>query len=282
MKLFSFATIVAVAGIGHVLAVPLLVVPPSDISSVNLRLGQAVGDKTESVPKMRKKGPCRAHRFSQKAVEVSNLFREAFGLPLIKTSGHPGFDDGRVKILPFIGTPNTFAPVHGKDAEGFNVISVSTLHDRPPHHGHHRHAHAHGRHRHHGGHHHLGKGSFINRIHYSIMNLGRWEGRAVAFVLGCGIGVLLRMFFVLAVVIYRAVKGQRGEEQHEYSQITIIEEFVDSSKSSPPVYVDEKFPIEEVVDNSKSSPKSSPPSYVDENYPVVESVKAPSSSEESK
>lgn len=40
-----------------------------------------------------------------------------------------------------------------------------------------------GRHRHHKGQHHLDK-EFINRIHYSIMNLGRWEGRAVAFVLG--------------------------------------------------------------------------------------------------
>ena len=99
---------------------------------------------------------------------------------------------------------------------------------------------------------------------------------------GCGIGVLLRMLFVLAVVMYRAVKGQRDEEQHEYSQITIIEEFVDVPKSSPPSYLDEKVPIEEIVDNTKSS-KSSPPSYVDEKYPaVVETVNAPSNSEGSK
>ena len=90
------------------------------------------------------------------------------------------------------------------------------------------------------------------------------------------------MLFVLAVVMYRAVKGQRGEEQHEYSQITIIEEFVESAtpspKFSPPSYADEKFPVEEVVNN----PKSSPPSYVDEKYPVVETVNAPSTNEESK
>jgi len=29
-----------------------------------------------------------------------------------------------------------------------------------------------------------GKHSFVNRIHHSLMHLGRWEGRAVAFVLG--------------------------------------------------------------------------------------------------
>jgi len=270
MKLFSFATIVAAAGIAQVLAVPLLVVPSNDIASVNPRLGHAVPGKPEFVAKM-KKGPCRANHFRQKAVDVSNLFREALGLPLIKSGGHAGLDDGKVRILPFIGTPNTFAPVHGKDAEGtITVISIDTPHDGRHHHGYH----THGRHRHNKG---YGKGSFINRIHYSIMNLGRWEGRVVAFVLGCGIGVLLRMLFVLTVVMHRALKGQRGEEQHEYSQITIIEEIVDNPS---PSYVDEKVPI---VVETVQAPKSFPPSYVNENYPiVVETVKAPSTPEESK
>ena len=85
------------------------------------------------------------------------------------------------------------------------------------------------------------------------------------------------MLFVLTVVMYRAVRGQRGEDEHEYSQITIIEEIVENS---PPSYVDEKAPI--VVETAQS-PKSSPPSYVNENYPiVVETVKAPSTTEESK
>jgi len=253
MKLLSFATFVAVAGIAQVLAVPLLVVTSG--TSVNPLNGPAVVGKPEFVAKMRK-GPCRAHRISQKAVEISNLFREALGLPLIKIDGHPSLGDGKVKILPFIGTPNGFVTVDGKNTEGaIKYVSLDAPHDRhPPHHG----QHGHGRHHHHKGHHHFGKGSFINRIHYSIMNLGRWEGRAVAFVLGCGIGVLLRMLFVFAVVMYRAVKGQRSEEQHEYSQITIIEEIVESPKSSPPAYVDEKVPV------------------------VVETVKAPSSTEESK
>ena len=159
--------------VAQVLAAPLVVVTPNT-PSVNTRLGHAVAAKTEFMT--RKKGPCRANRFREKAVDISNVFREALGLPLIKPGGH---DDGKVRILPFIGTPTTFASVNGKDMEGgIKVISI----DRPPH-GHH----PHGRHPHpkgHHHHHHLGRGSFINRIHYSLMNLGRWEGRAVAFVLG--------------------------------------------------------------------------------------------------
>ena len=168
--------------IAQVLAVPLLVVHSNNLPSTNLRFGHAVDNSTDFPITVRKKGPCRAHRFRQKAVEVSNLFRGAFGLPLIQTGGHPGLNDGKVRILPFIGTPNTFAPVDGNNTVGkIEIFTIAAPHDhRHPYHG----PHAHGRHRHVKGFHHFGKGSFIKRIHYSIMNLGRWEGRAVAFVLG--------------------------------------------------------------------------------------------------
>jgi len=156
--------------------------------------------------------------------------------PLTEPHAH-GSD---LKILPFIGTP-TFVRVSGKEMEGGFKVNFSDL---PEHHRHH-HPQAPHHHGHRGNKHHRCKGSFVNRIHRSLRNLGRWEGRAVAFVLGCGIGVLLRMFFVLGLVMYRAVRGQ-PEEQHEYSQITIIEEVVDTPKSAPPSYsypVDEKVPI---------------------------------------
>ncbi|KAF8802667.1 hypothetical protein BYT27DRAFT_7215182 [Phlegmacium glaucopus] len=105
------------------------------------------------------------------------------------------------------------------------------------------------------------KPPFLTRIHYSLKNLGRWEGRAVAFVLGCGIGVLLRMVWVIAVVMYRTVRG-RSSDEHEYSQITIIEEIVDNTpNSAPPTYT---YPVDEKVAT------------------VVDSVKAPSTTEESK
>jgi hypothetical protein len=79
------------------------------------------------------------------------------------------------------------------------------------------------------------------------------------------------MFFVLSVVMFRAMKGQRREEEeHEYSQITTIEEFVDSPKSSPPSYVvDEKVAVE-----VETAVQTVAPSYVNENYPIAaESVK---------
>jgi hypothetical protein len=167
IRLPFFFPFVDVGTIAQVLAVPLLVVSSNGIVPVN----SAVEGKPEIVVKMvkMKKGPCRASLYRQKAVEVSNLFRQALGLPLIKSGSHH-----TIKVLPFVGTPNTIASINDKDDEG----------NTSPH-GHHHHGyHTHGRHRHHKGHHHFGKGSFINRIHYSIMNLGRWEGRAVAFVLG--------------------------------------------------------------------------------------------------
>lgn len=235
MKLLSFAAIVAAAAIAQVLAVPLLVIP-QDNAPVRVRLGHAIRPQVQSEGRKMRTGPCRAHRFKQKAVEVSNLFRQALGLPLIQPGGH---DDGMVKVLPFIGTSTIFVGANGMEG----ISNMPDEHPKGPRRP--RHGHRHGRHHRHR----LGKGSFINRIHYSLMNLGRWEGRAVAFVLGCGIGVLLRMLFVLSVVMYRAVKGQHGEEHHEYSQITIIEEFVDTPKSSPPSYtypVDEKAPLETV------------------------------------
>lgn len=167
--------------IAQVLAAPVVVVTNISPVPVNPRLGHGVPPKAGYMGRM-KKGPCGRHRFRQKAVEISNLFREALGLPLITSSSHHGHDDGKVRILPFIGTPNILAPVHGKDTEGaVEVVNMDAPHDGHRDHGNH----PHGRHRHHHkGHHHLGKGTFINRIQYSIMNLGRWEGRAVAFVLG--------------------------------------------------------------------------------------------------
>jgi len=246
MKLSGFAAIVAAAGIAQVLAVPLLVVPQEN-TAVRVHFGHPVNPHVQTEGRKMRTGPCRAHRFKQKAVEVSNLLRQALGLPLIQAGGH---DDGKIKILPFIGTPTIF--VGGKGIG--HLSNIPDDHPKPPHgrHPHHRHGHHHGHHDHR-----FGKGSFVSRINYSLMNLGRWESRAVGFVLGCGIGVLLRMLFVLSVVMYRAVKGHHGEEQHEYS---IIEEIVDTPKSAPPSYtypVDEKVPI------------------------VFETVKAPSTTEES-
>jgi hypothetical protein len=49
------------------------------------------------------------------------------------------------------------------------------------------------------------------------------------------------MFFVLAIVAYRAVKGQR-EEEHEYSQVVTIEQYEDAAHL-PAYPADEKIMI---------------------------------------
>ncbi|KAJ3785934.1 hypothetical protein GGU10DRAFT_312075 [Lentinula aff. detonsa] len=107
-------------------------------------------------------------------------------------------------------------------------------------------------HRHHMHHKFHGKGarihhrsSFMRRLHFAIMTLGPWEGRTVAFVLGCGLGVLLRMLWVLTVVTYRTIRGDSSTQQSLYvaipNQYDAEEVFV-----PPPVYVvDEKIPDQE-------------------------------------
>jgi len=54
--------------------------------------------------------------------------------------------------------------------------------------------------------------------------LGRWEGRAIAFVLGCGIGVVLRMIYVLIVVTYRMLRGpaQPGEDDADEEETEVL------------------------------------------------------------
>jgi hypothetical protein len=57
---------------------------------------------------------------------------------LAVNASHHGLMIAKVRILPFIGTSNIFAPVHGhgRDMEGIKVISIETPHDGH-HHGYH-------------------------------------------------------------------------------------------------------------------------------------------------
>jgi hypothetical protein len=85
---------------------------------------------------------------------------------------------------------------------------------------------------HHGVHRYHKDAPFLRRVHRALMMLGPWEGRIVAFVLGCGIGVLLRMFWVMGLLLAR---GTRGTPEHEETIFVCAEEVV-------PIYaeVDEK------------------------------------------
>ncbi|KAI8972174.1 hypothetical protein BD414DRAFT_220399 [Trametes punicea] len=96
--------------------------------------------------------------------------------------------EGKISILPFVGTPVRPAFADGQDS--------LVARPRP---GHRVHGFRH-------------RGSFLRRVHHALMTLGPWEGRAVAFVLGCGIGVLLRMVWVMVLVTARAIRGPSRRE----------------------------------------------------------------------
>jgi hypothetical protein len=199
-----------------------------------------------------------------KALRMSNAFRHVLGLPLIEIGDHDAFKgevasnsgpiSGELHILPIplFGqpvTPSVAASSSEKDNSGDvkellpdgSVVRIYHQLEAEPHH----HPHVAGSHRHH--HHdmkHKKAGSFLRRIHRAIMALGLWEGRAVAFVLGCGIGVLLRMFWVMSVLVYRTVRGERPEEvSHGY---IMFEHDAENNFVPPPEYTDEKVKVAEV------------------------------------
>ncbi|THH18663.1 hypothetical protein EW146_g2358 [Bondarzewia mesenterica] len=85
------------------------------------------------------------------------------------------------------------------------------------------------------------RGPFVQRVHRALMFLGPWEGRAVAFVLGCGIGVLLRMIYVLALVTVRAIHGSRdSNEPTDVLYPVVLIEDAEDIVVAPPQYTDEK------------------------------------------
>jgi len=80
-------------------------------------------------------------------------------------------------------------------------------------------------------------GPFLYRAHRALMALGPWEGRIVAFVLGCGVGVLVRMFFVLMLLFVRAIRGSPAPEPEDETTIFL--------------YAEEVAPPYEVMDEKK-------------------------------
>lgn len=190
-----------------------------------------------------------------KALRMSNAFRHALGLPLIEMGDHdtfkgeiasnPGPVSGELHILPIPVQASSSEKENSGDVKELlpdgSVLRVYHHHEAESHHHHHEAG------SHHHNHHdmkHKKAGSFLRRVHRAIMALGLWEGRAVAFVLGCGIGVLLRMFWVMSVLAYRTVRGERLEEvSHGY---IMFEHDAENNFVPPPEYTDEKVKIAEV------------------------------------
>lgn len=151
-------------------------------STHNFRFGHALADSPVakltlpqspgiSQPAVRR--PC-GKRIKDKAIEISNTFRHALGLPTIETAQpKPGehVHGGMVHILPFVGTP----PMFVKPTE-LNVKGEHGVVSKPGRHPHHFHHHAHTFHE--------WGNTFWVRLHNALTALGPLEGRAVAFVLG--------------------------------------------------------------------------------------------------
>ncbi|KAL1719285.1 hypothetical protein EV715DRAFT_272873 [Schizophyllum commune] len=182
--------------------------------------------------------PCHGRgrgRLNQKAIEISNAFRQALGMPLIEmqqSEHHRHHHDGphRAEQRPHHGHDQDGPEMRIMDVDGKTADGGEVRMPPGPHHHHHHRIHFH---------HH--EPSFLRRVHFALMTLGPWEGRAVAFVLGCGIGVLLRMLWVLAVVGYRTVRGESEEEEYQI----VCEQIEDAENIAvpPPNYtlVEEKI-----------------------------------------
>jgi len=90
-----------------------------------------------------------------------------------------------------------------------------------------------------------GEDSFLHRIRTALLQLDTWEARAVAFVLGCGIGVLFRMVWVFIVLIFRGLREESADTMD--SEYTLVIEQVDEALpkydhdiAPAPAYTDEK------------------------------------------
>lgn len=205
-----------------------------------------------------------------KAQSISNAFRLAVGLPIVESSGaQPQTETKMYHIMPFIGTPPTFVELKSNGLEG---TAKGGEHVIVPHHRHGHHTHIQ---------HHIQQESFLMRIHNALMALGPWEGRAVAFVLGtsfyirliahqdsvltviigCGMGTLLRMLWVLVIVLFRSVKGRKEDGSGEYNHI-LFEQDGDAEGIlvAPPTYtyVDGQGPVVPLIYGDATDIKVAP------------------------
>ncbi|RPD54440.1 hypothetical protein L227DRAFT_511759 [Lentinus tigrinus ALCF2SS1-6] len=230
---FGALPALVVLGASLVAASPIRVVV-TEVSATDLRFGHAaipaqpndgfaspILHPIEVVP-LTPDGTSRPHRrppcksMKDKALDASNALRQILGLDPIKPDirmhhAHHieleggvvnagvmtrPFKEGALPVLPFVGTP--VRPAFAPEGEEMDHRGRRPMWANRPHH--------------------RLQGSFLRRVHHALMSLGPWEGRAVAFVLGCGIGVLLRMVWVMVLVTARAFRGSRDEDA-EYEEV---------------------------------------------------------------
>jgi len=249
-------------------------VPPMQLNNPNLA---QMLERPSVAPAAHRRPGC-GGLLRQKTVEIANKFRQAVGLPLIGGGGERVLHGGMIQILPAAGGPGTWVHVKGEQhqegpgpvrgwwghTQGGDRVEIvrpeAPEHKRPGHgegpprakpcggkkfgppgHGPHGGPHRHGRLHHH-------EPSFFSRLQFAIMSLGPIEGGIVAFVIGAGMGVLLRMLFVLGVVARRGFCGSSKE-------YAAVED--DDDEDGEDYYTGRR----------RGTPISAPPTYV---YPVDE------------
>jgi len=100
---------------------------------------------------------------------------------------------------------------------------------------------------------------FVVRFTRAVGTLSPWESRAVTFVLGMGLGVLIRMLVVFAILIVRGRKAGRFCERRRArlaarlaAREAAIAAATNANAIAPPAYTDapadEKLPLVEVSD----------------------------------
>jgi hypothetical protein len=120
--------------------------------------------------------PCGKGGMKSKAIEISNALRNALGLPLIKEGANPTHFDNMV-IAPGAPVLKIWAsspPLMVPHVDPNQHMAAGPILSKPAmHHW-----------RHQSG---VAREPFLKRVHIALMELGPWEGRAVAFVLGASL-----------------------------------------------------------------------------------------------
>ncbi|CAE7225717.1 unnamed protein product [Rhizoctonia solani] len=94
--------------------------------------------------------------------------------------------------------------------------------------------------------------SFVYRFVHALSTLSPWEGRAVSFVLGCGLGAILRMLFVFGVLIVRSIRCQRQQQPIALEEDTVL--FVADIKE--PIVVETLPEYAEKTDQAPQGPNA--------------------------